>query len=108
MGVVSIGHPSQRTGIGRRLHLRMLEDWACLKAEGGEAGGGQKGRQRGARFLRERETSRAGGWEANGRAEEEGRNSQVLKSKKLNHRHLHRAGGEGLKMLVHHEGQDGP
>lgn len=86
----------------------MLEDWACLKAEGGEAGGGQKGRQRGARFLREGETSRAGGWGANGRAEEEGRNSQVLKSKKLNHHHLHRAGGEGLKMLVHHEGQDGP
>ena len=35
MGVVSIGDPSQRTGIGGRLHLRMLKDWACLKAEGG-------------------------------------------------------------------------
>ena len=39
------------------------------------AGGGQKGRQREARFLRETETSRAGVRGADGRAEEEGRNS---------------------------------
>ena len=81
MGVVSIGDPSQRTGIGGRLHLRMLKDWACLKAEGG---GQMEGPRR------------------------RGETAQVVKGKKLNHWHLHRAGGAGLKLMVHQEGQDGP
>ena len=46
------------------------------------AGGGQKGRQREARFLREMEASRAGAWGANGRAEEEGRNATSAQGQK--------------------------
>ena len=37
-----------------------------------------------------------------------GETAQVVKGKKLNHWHLHRAGGAGLKLMVHQEGQDGP
>ena len=46
MGVVNLGDPSQRTGIGRRLHLRMLEDWACLKAGGEQVGDRKAGREK--------------------------------------------------------------
>ena len=52
MGAVSNGYSSQRTGMGRRLYFRRLENWACFKAEGEEPGRGQKGRQRAALFLR--------------------------------------------------------